>query len=135
MKPSQSKFIAIVCVVALTLSGCCTLSKVETNTTNEKEFTIKEVHDTLLLTIHDSVYHTIFQKGDTIYDTKYIERTRWRDRTVERVDTFVRDSVVTNTVEKVVERKITPAWCYWTLVGLFACLTYFIIRLILWLKK
>ena len=38
------------------------------------KYNTKEVHDTTFIDKHDSIHHTIFQKGDTIYDTKYVER-------------------------------------------------------------
>lgn len=82
------------CVIALfvlTLAGCRTVKVIEQVPV--------EVHDTAYVNreVHDSTYidkwHTIYQKGDTVYDTKEITITK----TITKTDTAY----------KVVERPIT----------------------------
>ena len=46
---------------------------------------------------------TKIEKGDTIYDTKYVEKTKYRDRIVYQCDTCWRDSVATEYKETVKE--------------------------------
>lgn len=86
---------AILFVVILFFSSCATKTKIEYRDRDVNHYITNTEHDTLIQHTHDSIYHTVFQKGDTVYDTKYVEKTRWRDRIVERHDTCWRDSVVT----------------------------------------
>ena len=100
------------------------------------QYVTQITHDTLVQHTHDSVFHTIYAKGDTVYNTKYVERVKWREKAVMRVDTMWRDSLVTQYKEKRVERKIIPRWCYaslcvWVIVLIVAI---FKIRE-LWQKK
>ena len=54
------------------LTGCATKTKIEYVDREVVKYETKVQHDTLINNVHDSIYHTIFQKGDTIYDTKYV---------------------------------------------------------------
>ena len=92
--------------------SCKTRYVVEYRDNERVEYVAKEVHDTLREQVHDSVFHTIYAKGDTVYNTKYVERVKWREKAVVRVDTMWRDSLVTQYKEKRVEKKIIPRWCY-----------------------
>ena len=59
-------------IVALVLfSSCATKKQIEYRDREVVKYVTKVQHDTLINNVHDSIYHTIFQKGDTIYDTKY----------------------------------------------------------------
>ena len=59
-------------VLATLFVGCATKRHVEYVDREVVKYKTKIQHDTLINNIHDSVYHTVFQKGDTIYDTKYV---------------------------------------------------------------
>ena len=85
------------------LTGCATKTKIEYVDREVVKYETKIQHDTLINNVHDSIYHTIFQKGDTIYDTKYVEKTKYRDRIVYQCDTCWRDSVATEYKETVKE--------------------------------
>ena len=79
----------------LLLCSCATKTKIEYRDHVVDHYITKEVHDTLKENITDSVYFEVMVKGDTVYKTKYKEKTKWRERIVERHDTCWRDSVVT----------------------------------------
>ena len=82
-------------LAVLMFCSCATKTKIEYVDREVVKYQKQVVHDTLINNIHDSVYHTVFQRGDTIYDTKYVEKTKYRDRVVVKTDTCYRDSVVT----------------------------------------
>lgn len=96
----------------------------------QKEF----VHDTLVQHTHDSVYHTVFQKGDTVYNTKYVERTRWRDRIVEKHDTCWRDSIATEYKETTKEVQKIPKIFWFSMVFSIIIIIFAIIKLVRWLQ-
>lgn len=125
---------AIIIAVIMLFSSCATKTKIEYRDREVVKYNTSYVHDTTFVEKHDSVYHTIFQKGDTVYDTKYVERTRWRDKIVVKKDTCWRDSVVTIKKETVKEVTKIPklfkiAFVFSILVIIFA-----IVKLIRWLQ-
>lgn len=124
----------LILFAVLTLCSCATRTKIEYIDREVVKYQKEVVHDTLLQHTHDSVYHTVFQKGDTVYDTRYVEKTRWRDRVVYKTDTCYRDSVYTQTKEKTVEKKIIPKWCYFCLVVSVIFLIFAFRKLIQWLQ-
>ena len=95
------------------------------------KYNTKEVHDTTYIDRHDSIYHTIFQKGDTIYDTKYVEKVRYKDRMVYKCDTLTRDSIQIQ--EKTIEKEITPKWCYYSLVSWLIIIIFATLKVRKWL--
>ena len=122
-------------IVALVLfSSCATKKQIEYRDREVVKYVTKVHHDTLINNVHDSIYHTIFQKGDTIYDTKYVEKTKYRDRVVVRIDTCYRDSVQTVIKESVKEKQIIPKWCYYLLVFSIIVIIFAIIKVIRWLQ-
>lgn len=122
-------------VVLLCCVSCNTTRNLENN--NQDVVKIEKVveHDTLTQFVHDSIYHTIFQRGDTVYETKYIEKTRFRDKVVIRTDTIFHDSIVEKKLEVVVEKKTIPKWCYNSLLLSFVLLCIFLVRCAIWLRK
>ena len=125
---------AIIIAVIMLFSSCATKTKIEYRDREVVKYNKSYVHDTTFVEKHDSVYHTIFQKGDTVYDTKYVERTRWRDNIVVKKDTCWRDSIVTIKKETVKEVTKIPklfkiAFVFSILVVIFA-----IVKLIRWLQ-
>lgn len=100
----------------LLLSSCATKREIQYVDRDVVMYKTKIQHDTITNNIHDSIFHNIYTKGDTVYDTKYVEKTRFRDRIVVRIDTCYKDSIQTITKESVKERKIIPSWCYCSLV-------------------
>ena len=130
----QPMLATIIIAVILMFSSCATKKQIEYVDREVVKYQKELVHDTLIQHTHDSVYHTIFQKGDTIYDTKYIEKTKWRDRVVVKTDTCYRDSIQTVIKESVKEKQIIPKWCYFCLAVCAIFLIFTIRKLILWLQ-
>lgn len=130
----QPMLAIIIIAIILIFSSCATKTKVEYVDREVVKYETKIQHDTLINNIHDSVYHTIFQKGDTVFDTKYVERIKWRDRVVVKTDTCYRDSIQTVIKESVKEKQIIPKWCYISLLvcGLF--IIFAIIKVIKWIE-
>ena len=121
--------------IAMTmLCSCATRKSVEYVDREVVKYQKKVVHDTLIQHTHDSVYHTIFQKGDTVFDTKYVEKTKWRDRVVVKTDTCYRDSIQVKIMESVKEKQITPRWCYVSLVFCAVFFIFAIVKVIRWVQ-
>ena len=125
---------AIIIAVIMLFSSCATKTKIEYRDRDVVKYNTSYVHDTTFVEKHDSVYHTIFQKGDTVYDTKYVERTRLRDNIVVKKDTCWRDSIVTIKKETVKEVTKIPklfkiAFVFSILVIIFA-----VVKSIRWLQ-
>lgn len=123
----------IICIVIL-FSSCATKTKIKYVDREVVKYETKIQHDTLINNIHDSVYHTVFQKGDTIYDTKYVEKTKYRDRVVVKTDTCYRDSIQTVIRESVKEKQIIPKWCYYCLVVSILFVIFAIVKTIRWIQ-
>ena len=124
----------IVVAIVLMFSSCATKREIQYVDRDVVKYETKIQHDTLINNIHDSVYHTVFQKGDTIYDTKYVEKTKYRDRVVVRIDTCYRDSIQTVIKESVKEKQIIPKWCYYLLVFSIIVIIFAIVKVIRWLQ-
>lgn len=126
--------VVILIAFVLALSSCAAKTKIEYVDREVVKYQKEVVHDTLFQHTHDSIYHTVFQKGDTVFDAKYVEKTKWRDRVVYKTDTCYRDSVYTQTKEKTVEKQTIPKWCY---ASLAISVIFFILairKLIRWLQ-
>ena len=130
----QPMLAMVIIAIILVFSSCATKKQIEYVDREVVKYETKVQHDTLINNIHDSVYHTVFQKGDTIYDTKYVEKTKYRDRVVVRIDTCYRDSIQTVIKESVKEKQIIPKWCYYLLVFLIIVIIFAIVKVIRWLQ-
>ena len=110
----------ILCMMCLFFLSCRSLDPTISGTQNLSLIAHTSHHDTVVL--HDSVFISERQRGDTIYLT----RTEWRDRWRTRIE---RDTVVDVRVEKEVvqlppERYVPKfyKWCtglFWA-IGLLA---------------
>ena len=130
----QPMLAAIIIAIILMFSSCATKKQIEYVDREVVKYQKEVVHDTLLQHTHDSIYHTVFQKGDTVYDTKYVEKTRWRDRIVEKHDTCYRDSVATEYKETVKEVVKYPK-TYWFAIGISILFFIFaFVKLIRWIQ-
>ena len=127
-------YAVVIIGILIFFSSCATKTKIEYVDREVVRYETEIQHDTLINNIHDSVYHTIFQKGDTVYDTKYIEKTKFRDKIVVRYDTCWRDSVVTEYKETVVEKQKIPKWCYYSLVISGILIIFAFVKLVRWLQ-
>ena len=126
--------VATIVAVVILLSSCATKTKIEYVDREVVKWQKEIVHDTLMQHTHDSIYSTVFQKGDTVYSTKYVEKTRWRDKIVVKTDTCYRDSIQTQIKETVVEKQKIPKWCYLCLGVCIIFLIFTFIKLVRWLQ-
>jgi hypothetical protein len=124
----------LILFAVLMFCSCATKRQIEYVDREVVKYQKEVVHDTLIQHTHDSVYHTIIQKGDTVYDTKYVEKTKWRDRVVVKTDTCYRDSIQTIIKESVKEKQKTPKWCYFCLAFCVIFLIFAFRKLIQWLQ-
>lgn len=114
--------IIILCLV-LMCAGCQTRTKIEYRDNVVDHYITKVVHDTLRENTSDSVYHEVVVRNDTVYNTKYKERIKYRDRVVERHDTCWRDSVVTEYKETTKEVRYIPNVYKWAMgIAIFSVL-------------
>mgnify|MGYP006958223518 CR=1 FL=1 len=90
-------------IVILALSSCATKTRIEYRDRDVNHYITNTVHDTLVEKSTDSVFVNKYIKGDTVFYEKYKEKTKWRDRVVEKHDTCYRDSIVTIKQEKTIE--------------------------------
>ena len=127
-------FATIIIVLVLLLSSCATKTQIEYRDRVVDHYITKEVHDTLRENTTDSVYFEVFVKGDTVYKTKYKEKTRWRDRIIERHDTCWRDNVVTEHKGTVKEVTKIPKFLNVSLFISIICIIFVFVKLIRWLK-
>ena len=110
------------------LTSCSMLKKIEYRDLVVDHYNTVTVHDTLREHITDSTYHLIKIINDTVYDTKYIERTRWRDRIVQKHDTCWRDSVDIQHKETVKEVIKIPKYYHFAFVLSLLIITFAIIK-------
>ena len=66
----------IVITLILAFSSCATKTQIEYRDRVVDHYITKEVHDTLRENTTDSVYFEVIVKGDTVYKTKYKEKTK-----------------------------------------------------------
>ena len=126
--------IAVFIGVLFLLCSCATRKSIEYVDREVVKYQKEVVHDTLIQHTHDSVFHTIFQNGDTVFDTKYVEKTKWRDRVIYKTDTCYKDSV--RTIETKTTKIIykTPKWCYALIVACIAFVLFSLVKLIRWVQ-
>ena len=118
----------------ITLFSCATKTKVEYVDREVIKYVAKVQHDTVTNNTHDSIYHIIFQKGDTVYNTKYKEITRYRDRVTFIRDTIYQDSIQTQIKETSITKKIIPKWCYLSLSFYVLLFVFGLIKITKWQK-
>lgn len=126
-------YVFIFLCIAL-FASCATRTKVEYVDREVVKVQKEVVHDTLREQMHDSVFFSIVQRNDTVYNTKYIERTKYRDRIVEKYDTITKDSIIVQTKEEVVEKRVVPKWCYICLSICVVFISLTAIKILRWLK-
>lgn len=118
----------------LFLSSCGTKTKIEYRDREVVKYETIVQHDTLYNDVHDSIYHTIFQIGDTVYNTKYVEHIKWRERIVCKTDTLIHDSVSVLVKENTIEKKIIPNWCYYSLVAWIILIIFAVVKVYRWTR-
>lgn len=127
-------FMFILLLTVVLFSSCATKTKIEYRDRIVYRYITNTVHDTLVDKTTDSVYFEVRVKGDTVFQTKYKEKTRWRDRIVERHDTCWRDSIVTEYKERVTEVVKYPKNYKYLLVFSILVIIFAIYKLLRWLR-
>lgn len=117
------------------LAACATRTRIEYCDRDVNHYITNTIHDTLINNTRDSIYLEVLAKGDTIWRTKYVEKTRWRDRVVERHDTCWRDSIVVEYKENVKEVTRVPKIYKFSLLLSILCIIFVFIKLTRWLKR
>ena len=125
---------AIIIISILVFFCSCATKKIEYVDRDVNHYITNTVHDTLIDKSTDSVYFEVKVKGDTVFATKYKEKTRWRDRIVEKHDTCFRDSVVTITKETTKEIVKIPKIYSLSLWFSIICIIFATIKLMRWLR-
>ncbi len=133
-KTIPTMLFAVAAVVSMILSSCITKTKVEYRDRDVNHYITNTVRDTLVDKTTDSVYFEKIVSGDTVFLTKYKERTRWRDRIVERHDTCWRDSVVTEFKETLKEVKKIPSIFKVSMLISVMSLIIGVIKLVRWVQ-
>lgn len=113
-------FVLVLAAILFFAVSCSRKTQIEYVDREVVKYKTQIRHDTLINNIHDSIFHTIFQIGDTVYNTKYVEHIKYKDRIVNQVDTITRDSIQTEYKYVQAVKKETPKWCYYSL--LVSCL-------------
>lgn len=119
----------VIVVMLVLMCSSCTTSKIEYRDRVVDNYITKVVHDTLKVEVKDSTYHTIITRNDTVFDTKFVERTRWRDRIVERTDTCWKDSIVTEYKEVTKEVVKIPKIYHYAMIFSILCIIFVAIKL------
>ena len=113
-------------MMCLALLSCRSVSSVQEVRSSE----VQKFRSVDTIVMHDSVFISERQKGDTVYLT----RTEWRDRWRTRIE---RDTVVDVRVEKEVvqlpPQRYVPKFYKWCTIFWFASLTLMVARW--WLKR
>lgn len=130
------KKILLLLVAAIMFCACATQTKIEYVDREVVKYQTQIVHDTLTTNTRDSVFYSIYEKGDTVFSIKYVEKTKYRDRIVISTDTLTRDSIQTKVItETSTITKYRIPWWAWV------CLTFTLLALLLiayniykWLK-
>ena len=130
----QTMKICLIALCVMMLASCATKTKIEYRDRDVNHYITNTVHDTLIDKTTDSVYFEVKVKGDTVFQTKYKEKTRWRDRIVERHDTCWRDSVVMEYKETVKEVTKIPKIYRISLIFSILVIIFAFVKLYRWLQ-
>lgn len=128
----MNRIVAIL-IVLLTISACKPVEKIQYVDREKIVYQNVVQHDSIFNDVHDSIFQTIYQKGDTIYSVKYKEKTRDIYKYVSITDTLYKDSIQYVYSKDVKVQKITPKWCYYCLLFPFAFLIFAIVKIYRWL--
>ena len=120
-------------IVLLAISACKPVEKIQYVDREKIVYQNVVQHDSIFNDVHDSIFETIYQKGDTIYRVKYKEKTRDVYKYVSITDTLYKDSIQYVYSKDVEVKKITPKWCYYCLLFPLAFLIFAIVKIYRWL--
>lgn len=124
-------FYFLVMILLAVMCSCftsCTTQKIEYRDRVVDNYITQVVHDTLREQSSDSVYYEVVTRHDTVFSTKYKERTKWRDRIIERHDTCWRDSIVTEYKETVKEVVKIPKIFWLSMIFSIICIIFVAVK-------
>lgn len=125
--------VVLLCILPFLLFSCATKKESQYEGNVIIKYITKETHDTVTQNVHDSIFHTIFQKGDTVYETKYIEKTKIVRVVENKCDTLWRDSIRTVKIEKTIEKKYIPKICYFSFAICGLVIIFALVKIKKWL--
>lgn len=129
-----TRVIILFAAILFITSSCATKTKIEYCNRDVNHYITNVVHDTLIDKTTDSVYVNVYTKDDTVFKEKYKERTRWRDKIVERHDTCYKDSIVIEYKETTKEVVKIPKIYSLSLWFSIVCIIFAIVKLMRWLR-
>lgn len=124
--------IAVLTMTALMFSSCATKTKIDYRDRDVNHYITNTVHDTLIEKSTDSIFQEIRVSGDTVYVTKYKEKTQWRDRVAYK-DSIVRDSIFVNHYKEEI-KEVTKVPKIYTIAFIIAIIIIVIAGIKIWLK-
>lgn len=127
--PRLVYMIGTVSILVLLLCSCASTKHIEWRDREVEKWNTKVVHDTVRVYEKDSIYHQITTKNDTVFDTKIVERIRWRDKIVEKTDTIIKIQTMIEYKDRIIEKKIVPKWCWYCLAFSILCFIFAIIKI------
>lgn len=117
----------------LTISACKPVEKIQYVDREKIVYQNVVQHDSIFNNVHDSVFQTIYQKGDTIYSVKYKEKIKDVYKYVYKTDTLYRDSIQYINNKEIKTKTVIPKWCYVCLAFPFVFLIFAIVKTYKWL--
>lgn len=124
-----------VCLIGFFLSSCATKEKIVYRDRDINNYITNTIHDTLKIETTDSVYVEVKTIGDTVFQTKYKEKTLWRDHIVELHDTCWKEKAVTEYKETVKEVVKVPRIYRVSLYVCIALLFFSVYKLIKFIRN
>ena len=121
-------------IMLLILCSCASRKQIEYRDRYIDRYITNTQHDTIINNTRDSIYVSIYEKGDTIYNTKYVEKTIYLDKIKIQIDTIYRDSIRTEFIEKTKEVIKIPKIYHISLVICIIMLIFAIAKALKWLK-
>lgn len=126
--------VAVILGALFMLTSCSTKREIQYVDREVVKYETKIQHDTFINISHDSIFYSIVQKGDTVYSTKFVERTKWKDRYVYSHDTIYRDSIQVQNKEVVKEVTKIPQIYHIAMWFFILLVVYFVYKLIRWIQ-
>lgn len=131
-KTMRNKIVAFVLCLVI-FSACKPVEKIQYVDREKIVYQNVIQHDSIFNDVHDSIFQTIYQKGDTVYNVKYKEKIKEVYKYLYKTDTLFKDSIQFVEKKDVVVKKVVPKWCYYTIALSLAFIIFATIRVYRWL--
>ena len=121
--PRKMNLLGVIIVFSFAMAGCRsqqTLTEALSDIKTER----RQEYGKDSIVIRDSIVVRVAR--DTVYQERW--RTEYKDRYLQRTDTIYRDRE--RVVETVVEKKVIPKWCWWSL-GITASIVLVLLAIII----